>query len=260
MPKESIPLVVTSPPFDNIFRYGGHPWDFEIFKMVANQLARILMPGGRICWMIKDQRKGGLTGTSFRQCLYFQNHLGLRYADRLFIEFDNIKQRRYGYGETIQEVFVFSKGNPNRGRLLDDRPNSTAGARQRFNYRNHDGSTRTWVSETGVVSHRGLRTHQWKYALRNKPPEVGDFCAAMPLELARDLVKSYSNVGDLVLDPFSGSGTTAVAALFEYRRYLGFEIWDKAYRISSKRLKKAHQEYQRRLDQMLLVRSDSEPS
>jgi site-specific DNA-methyltransferase (adenine-specific) len=43
MPSESIDLVVTSPPYDNLRTYGGHPWDFE---GVAQQLWRLIKPGG----------------------------------------------------------------------------------------------------------------------------------------------------------------------------------------------------------------------
>ena len=49
-----------------------------------------------------------------------------------------------------------------------------------------------------------------------------------PVELMRDLIMIHSNEGDIVLDPFIGSGTTAVAALETGRRYIGYEI-DVAY-------------------------------
>src|SRR4051812_106015 len=55
LPEACIPLVVTSPPYDEIFRYGGHPWNLDVFKRVADQLLRVLTAQGIICWQVKDQ-------------------------------------------------------------------------------------------------------------------------------------------------------------------------------------------------------------
>ena len=49
LPEACIPLVVTSPPYDNIFDYGGHPWNLDVFKRVAEQLWRIVAPGWLDC-------------------------------------------------------------------------------------------------------------------------------------------------------------------------------------------------------------------
>ena len=50
----------------------------------------------------------------------------------------------------------------------------------------------------------------------------------MPMQLANDLIKSYTNPGDLVLDPFMGSGTTARESYVLDRDWIGFEI-DETY-------------------------------
>ena len=54
-----------------------------------------------------------------------------------------------------------------------------------------------------------------------------------PLALITNLIRTYSNPGELVLDPFAGSGTTAVAAHNENRRFVGSEI-DETYFVSAK--------------------------
>ena len=57
-----------------------------------------------------------------------------------------------------------------------------------------------------------------------------------PVELLQDLIAIHSNPGDLVLDPFAGSGSTLVAARNLGRRYLGFEVDETFYRAACSRL------------------------
>ena len=57
-----------------------------------------------------------------------------------------------------------------------------------------------------------------------------------PLELMRYMVRTYSNPGDLVLDPFMGSGTTAVACVLEKRNFIGFETNETYFNLANKRL------------------------
>jgi len=56
IPRDSIDLVVTSPPYDDLRTYGGHSWDFY---GVAWQLKRVLKPGGVIVWVVADATKNG---------------------------------------------------------------------------------------------------------------------------------------------------------------------------------------------------------
>lgn len=62
-----------------------------------------------------------------------------------------------------------------------------------------------------------------------------------PLALLRKLILSYSNVGDVVLDPFAGSGSTGVAALLEGRRFVGMELDAEYHAIAYHRLKEAQE-------------------
>ena len=127
LPPESIPLIVTSPPYDCVRVYGGHPFDFEA---VANELYRLTEEGGVVCWQIGEQiNNGSQSGTSSMQRLYFRD-LGFSLHDRLFIEQGTgcRNQRPTGYSAVIQEVFILSKGRPRHVQLIRDRKNATAGA------------------------------------------------------------------------------------------------------------------------------------
>jgi len=57
-----------------------------------------------------------------------------------------------------------------------------------------------------------------------------------PVEIIRRLIRNSSKEGDIVLDPFMGSGTTAVAAMKEQRHYIGFELYPEYYKIALKRI------------------------
>jgi len=80
----------------------------------------------------------------------------------------------------------------------------------------------------------------WSLSLWNFPPETGmrklGHPAAFPEELPKRLVKMFSWVGDTILDPFSGVGTTALVAKKLDRNYIGFEISPEYVEISNKRL------------------------
>lgn len=58
----------------------------------------------------------------------------------------------------------------------------------------------------------------------------------LPITLVEKLIKYSSNVNDLVLDPFIGSGTTAIAAKRHNRHYIGFEIVEETYEVAKERI------------------------
>jgi site-specific DNA-methyltransferase (adenine-specific) len=254
LPEACIPLVVSSPPYDDTFIYGGHTWNFEVFKKIADQLWRVVMPGGVVCWVVEDQhRSGGFTCSKYRQALYFKD-LGFQMYEELYIQRTGITHHQNRYPEQITNCFVLSKSKPRYIARIGDRPNVTAGDRQRLNRRYPDGSRRVWQSPDGCVPIWGLRTNLWKVKTgryHTTRDDVFTFYALMPEELAQDLIVSYSRPKDLVLDPFSGAGTTGKMAKLNFRNYLGFEIWDEAYKLSVKRLEMAKAEYQKRLDRIL---------
>lgn len=63
-----------------------------------------------------------------------------------------------------------------------------------------------------------------------------------PVKLVRDHIVSWSDEGDIVLDPFMGSGTTAIACIETNRQYIGYEISEEYCEIARKRINKRRQE------------------
>ncbi len=261
LPESCVPLTVTSPPYDRIFHFGGHPWDFDVFKTTADQLWRVTTPGGVVCWEVKDQyTEKGLSGTKYRQVLYFVD-IGFRLHEEIFVKNTGIAHHAARHPEQVHMVFVLAKGKPRCLNRLEDRRNKTVGARQSLRRRYADGRRRNWQSEYGLVPVWGLRTHLWEIPYGTNQTTKDDlegFYGSMSEQLAGDLIATYSRYGDVVLDPFSGSGTTAKMALLAHRDYLGFEIWDENHRLSQRRLALANVEYQKKLNQILRATRNGE--
>lgn len=232
---ETVDLTVTSPPYDNLRKYNRYCFDFE---NVAKQLYRITKNGGVVVWVVNDATiKGSETLTSFRQALYFKE-LGFNVHDTMIYEVagTGAKGSRYAYWQGFEFMFVFSKGKPSSINLIADRRNKLAGMKKWSSPKCNDLRTRT--NRAVVTKEFGIRTNIWRYAAgffsgddKTKHP------APFPEALARDHIISWSKEGDLVLDPFMGSGTTAKEALLLKRDYIGFDISEEYCRMAEERLK-----------------------
>jgi len=234
LPKECIDLVVTSPPYDNLRTYGGHSWDF---KGVAEQLTRVLKPGGVIVWVVADATvDGSETLTSMRQAIHFKDVCGFRVHDTMIWE----KTGSGGigsnlcYAQNYEFSFIFSKGKPSRINLIEDRENVIKAGKVKVNGGiGKDGKS----ADARVVERKpvGKRTNIWRIATQKNSEHPAPF----PEQLAHDHIVSWSSEGDVVLDPFSGSGTTAKMAMLANRKYIGIEVNEEYCRIAETRLLQA---------------------
>jgi site-specific DNA-methyltransferase (adenine-specific) len=220
---ESVDLILTSPPYDDLRKYGNSDsrWNFETFKSAAVEMNRVLKNGGVIVWNVNDKtERGGKTGTSFRQCLFFME-IGLKLNDTMIWRKTNpmpqVRQPRYS--PCFEYMFVLSKGKP---KTFNPIMRKTKCGGQRY-----DSTCKNMGGENGrtekhfLINDEAVDYNIWEIAIaQNKSGHP----AVFPLELAKRHVLSWTNPGDLVLDPFIGSGTTSVACIEEDRHYIGFEI------------------------------------
>lgn len=222
----SVHLVVTSPPYDQLRTYGGHSWDFEA---TARELYRVLCDGGVCCWNVNDAVvDGSETLTSFRQAIYFKDVAGFRVHDTMIYEKSNgSKPDPTRYNPCAEFVFVLSKGRPRCFNPIKDKPNVTFG-KPCFGIhtmREKDGSMSV-RKERKVAAEFGTRSNVWKGNTRGQE-DAGNplpHPAMMPRWLARDLILSWSNAGDVVADCFAGGGTTPAAAIETGRQAIAIEI------------------------------------
>ena len=217
--RESIDLVVTSPPYDDLRQYGGHSWDFY---GVSWHLSRVLKHGGVIVWVVADATKDGSeTGSSLEQAAHFKR-LGLNLHDTMIWEKGVVAfPESVRYNQKSEFMFVFSRGAPAVFNGIKDHKNVSAGRKVTGLDRNADGSFKERTgsgNEYPEFSLRGNVWHIWNQSRGTGHP------APFPEQLAADHISTWSNPGSLVLDPFCGSGTTPRAAKDLGRRFIGIEI------------------------------------
>jgi site-specific DNA-methyltransferase (adenine-specific) len=219
LPDECIDLVVTSPPYDDLRAYGGHSWNFA---GVARELTRVLKPGGVIVWVVADATvDGSETGTSMRQALHFMS-IGLNLHDTMVWEKGVVAfPESVRYNQKSEFMFVLSKGSPATFNGLKDHRNVSHGRKVTGKDRNPDGSFKERTGLGNECPEYSLRGNVWHIWNQNRG--IGH-PAPFPETLAKDHVASWSNPGDVILDPFAGSGTTLKAAKELNRHWLGIEI------------------------------------
>lgn len=229
IPDDSIDLVVTSPPYDNLRSYNGYSFNFE---EIAKELWRVIKPGGVVVWVVGDATvKGSETGTSFRQALYFKE-LGFNLHDTMIWEKTGRLPTQDRYYAVFEYMFIFSKGKPKAMNFICDHKTVNGGRIQQKDKVINKGKN-VKSQGTFVRNEFSRRPNIWKIHVgRNKTGHP----AVFPEQLANDHILSWSNPGDIVLDPFMGSGTTAKMAILNDRRYIGFEMSAEYCAIAEERL------------------------
>lgn len=234
----TIALTLTSPPYDNLRTYKGYVFPF---KEIAKELFRITKPGGIVVWVVGDATiKGSETGTSFEQALYFKE-IGFNLHDTMIFQKTNPIPQIYRkrYNNIFEYMFVFSKGpvathNP----ILIDclhaglELNGTT-------YKNYSKGVQKREKMAKPVKKQKIKGNIWEYVVGKKAEdqEAKGHPAPFPCQLARDHIKSWTNEGDIILDPMSGSGTTSRVAVEMGRTYIGIDISHEYCELARERIK-----------------------
>lgn len=237
IPDNSIDLIVTSPPYDNLRKYGGvgDEWNFDKFKDIAGQIKRVLKDDGVCVWIVSDGVvNGSETGTSFRQALYFME-IGLSLYDTMIWEKPSPQvPTESRYYDVFEYMFIICKGKkPSRLNFICDHKNKSAGHTMKRETR-CNAEERQLTDKIRTIKDVSRRFNVW---LISRDCGGNGHPAIFPIKLAHDHIVTWSNEGDVVLDPFMGSGTTAIACIMENRHYIGFELNKEYFDIALKRIK-----------------------
>lgn len=249
MLENTVSLTVTSPPYDDLRTYNnkikglstdynGYSFDFE---NIARELYRVTKLGGIVVWVVGDAtHNGSETGTSFRQALFFKE-IGFNIHDTMIYmknNFSNPSSTRYH--QIFEYVFVLSKGKPATFNPIKDRKNvygGQVGSWGKNTVRQKDGSMKENTKK--MIEEYGQRYNVWTYktSKNGQEDEVAyEHPAIFPIDLVKDHIISWTNEGDIIYDPFMGSGTTAKGALLLNRQWIGSEINEEYVDICDRRL------------------------
>lgn len=233
---ESIDLTVTSPPYDNLRTYNGYVFDFEA---TSCELWRVTKPGGVVVWVVGDATvNGSETGTSFKQALGFME-IGFNLHDTMIYQTDKPPMNDRRYQACFEYMFVFSKGKPKTFNPINVRSVNANKNRVAITYRQESGCLKNqWRG--GVYNATAVKTSIWYFPSGHGKGSLDEISflhpGTFPEALARDHILSWSNPGDLVLDPFMGSGTTGKMAKLSHRKFIGIDISEEYCNLAAKRI------------------------
>lgn len=234
LPDESVQLTVTSPPYNIQKDYGdyddGKPIDAwrELVRDVFEELFRVTKPDGKVCINV-----GFSTGETDEEGRFYRIPLNSHIINiAQDVGFDLFDEYLW-----VKNTFASHGG----GALYGSYPYPTnLMANQQHEY---ILVFRKWVSDdyysTREIPEKGttrreqsaLDKETWREYTQSvweikpvQPKNIAvDHQAMFPVEIPRRLTKLYSFIGDTVLDPFVGTGTTALAAADENRQFIGIE-------------------------------------
>jgi DNA modification methylase len=231
MPDNFIDLTVTSPPYDNLRTYKGFVFPFED---IAKELFRVTKVGGVVVWVVGDATiNGSETGTSFKQALFFMD-CGFRLHDTMiYYKTHSTPLTHNRYEQYFEYMFVFSKGKPKAFNPILENTVRAGDKHIRTKANKENGSAMRSRQEYSIYKETKIIRNVWHITPNNTRHEHP---AIFPERLAHDHIISWSNEGDLVYDPFMGSGTTAKMAILNKRNYIGSEISSEYCEIIKKRL------------------------
>jgi site-specific DNA-methyltransferase (adenine-specific) len=234
MPDCFVDLTVTSPPYDGLRTYNGYCFNFE---NVAKELFRVTKQGGVVVWVVADGTKAFCESlSSFKQAIFFVESCGFGLLDTMIYHKSKYAPayptlRRYA--NTFEYMFVFSKGKPKTFNPIQQDKVLKNYKNKRSYFRQKDGSQILKIIDCDRETKDA--ENLWTIC-PTKSKGAGNHPAVFPEQLVIDHIISWSNEGELVYDPFMGSGTTAKMALLNNRKFVGSEISKEYCEIAEKRI------------------------
>jgi len=232
---ETIKLVVTSPPYN----IGKEYESIELLddyldqqRRVIAECVRVLHPKGSICWQVGNYVKNGeIVPLDIKMFPIFED-LGLKMRNRIVWHFGHGLHATRRFSGRYEVLMWFTKGDTYTFNLDPVR------VPQKYPKKKHyKGPNKGKISSNPLGKNP---SDVWNIPnVKANHVEKTKHVCQFPVELIERLVLSMTDPGDRVLDPFIGTGTTAIAALMHGRKAVGAEIVSSYYKIAKQRIKQA---------------------
>jgi len=235
MPDNFIDLTITSPPYDTLRKYNNV---FNV-SLIAKELLRVTKYGGVCVWIVSDATiNGSETGTSFKQALEFINS-GWNLHDTMIYASDKPPLNHNRYEQEFEFMFIFSNGKPKTFNPIIIECKYVGEDKKASTFRQKGADLMEINIKKSVRSHK-IKGNIWRYSTGFNKSTNDNIAfkhpAIFPEKLVNDHIISWSNKGDLVYDPFMGSGTTAKMCIANNRDWVGSEISPEYCDIIKKRI------------------------
>ena len=248
LPRNSVDLIVTSPPYADNRKstYGGIPIKTYVkwFLPISNELKRVLKPNGSFILNIKERTENGERGTYVIELILEMRKQGWLWTEEYIWHKKNSFPGKWPnrFRDSWERCLHFTKQK--KFNMYQDSVKIPIGnwAEKRLKKLSETDMKR---DESKVKSGFGKKIQNWVGKSMVYPDNVLYFAtvcdnrnhsAAFPLELPNWFIKLFSKKGDIILDPFLGSGTTALAAKTLQRHYVGMESNSQYYRVALKNI------------------------
>lgn len=243
IPDSSVDLVITSPPYCMGKSYENPKDDINDFidnhKRLFPEIYRVLRDGGSLCWQVGYHVKNSVV-TPLDYVIYniIQTHSDKNIAENFILRNRIVWTFGHGLNTTnrfsgrYETILWYTKGN---------------------NYQFHLDSVRIPQKYPGKRAYKGANKGQYSgNPLGKNPSDVWDIPSDVwdipnvkashvektehpcqfPVAIPQRLIKALTSVGDLVFDPFVGSGSSAIAAVLEGRKFVGSELNNTFFEIA----------------------------
>lgn len=240
LPDASVDMVVTSPPYDQVRKYNGFSYDLH---STGAEIFRVLKDGGIAAMVIQDQTKNfGKSLTSFRTIVDWCDNIGFKLFECVVYKKHGTEGAWWKQRFRVDHEYIplFLKGE--RPRYFDKEPlkiESKHGGRVLSGSGNRRTDGKTTKTVRRPINKKKCRGTVWNYLMAgDKNPLKRKHPAVFPDAIPRDLIQCFCPKEGIVLDPYLGSGSTAVVSRQLGRRFIGFEICSDYCKLANQRIKK----------------------